>query len=473
MARENQGLQIALIIFVILTILLGVFTFLFFRHYEEAAQKAKQFDEEAQRQTKTARDIEAVNIELRKIIGFDPSEKLDSMQQQFAKDMEIYGPDVEEANRSYRKVLAHQLTVIQAKNASLQLVQEQLQQAKNKIEALEAEKSPLIAQQEKRATDAEADRDSERQKFNQDRQTLTQTQAQLQSRWETAQRESQAAMEKLQADLAAVTSRLQDAERRYKDTREQLDSVKKPTFELAHGKIRWVNQRAGTVWINLGRADALAPQTTFAVYSGETRDVTKAVKKASIEVTQILGDHLAEARITEDNIADPILPGDVIHTPIWSPGEQQRFALTDGMDLDKDGREDLETVKALVTSGGGIVAAWIDTKTGDLHGAITASIDYLVLGEEPTSSTPKAVVETRGNVLRRAQQLGIRVISLQELLNRMGYRNQTPVVRYGPGANPADFRAQPPEGRQPTSTGNVSDIFRKREPPRSTSGGAY
>ncbi len=40
MARENQGLQIGLIIFVMLTIVLGVTTYLFFRQYEEATIKA-------------------------------------------------------------------------------------------------------------------------------------------------------------------------------------------------------------------------------------------------------------------------------------------------------------------------------------------------------------------------------------------------------------------------------------------------
>ena len=40
-ARENQGLQIALIIFVMLTIVLIVTTFLFFRNYQEAQEKNK------------------------------------------------------------------------------------------------------------------------------------------------------------------------------------------------------------------------------------------------------------------------------------------------------------------------------------------------------------------------------------------------------------------------------------------------
>ena len=45
MARENQGLQIALIIFVMLTIILGVTTFIFYRQYEEAAIKAGEAEQ--------------------------------------------------------------------------------------------------------------------------------------------------------------------------------------------------------------------------------------------------------------------------------------------------------------------------------------------------------------------------------------------------------------------------------------------
>ena len=41
-SSENQGLQIALIIFVMLTIILSVTTFLFFREYEEAVACARR-----------------------------------------------------------------------------------------------------------------------------------------------------------------------------------------------------------------------------------------------------------------------------------------------------------------------------------------------------------------------------------------------------------------------------------------------
>ena len=50
---------------------------------------------------------------------------------------------------------------------------------------------------------------------------------------------------------------------------------------------RWVNQRSGTVWINLGRADALERQTTLQRLLGRFLRLGKATKKASIEVTKI------------------------------------------------------------------------------------------------------------------------------------------------------------------------------------------
>ena len=55
----------------------------------------------------------------------------------------------------------------------------------------------------------------------------------------------------------------------------------------------------------------------------------------------------------------------------------------------------------------------------------------------------------------------------------MGWRRQTHVVTFGRGANPADFRAKPPEGVPKTSTGNVSEVFRPRRPPAGTGRGAY
>ena len=83
------------------------------------------------------------------------------------------------------------------------------------------------------------------------------------------------------------------------------------SFDVADGRVSWVNQN-GTVWINLGAADSLRRQMTFTVYDADQHDAAKAEKKGSLEVTRILGDHMAEARITEDDPKNPIITGDQV-----------------------------------------------------------------------------------------------------------------------------------------------------------------
>ena len=68
MARENQGLQIALIVFVMLTIILGVTTYLFFRQYERSRHqgedepgRAGQGDQACARRRRRCQRVEAAD----------------------------------------------------------------------------------------------------------------------------------------------------------------------------------------------------------------------------------------------------------------------------------------------------------------------------------------------------------------------------------------------------------------------------
>ncbi len=63
------------------------------------------------------------------------------------------------------------------------------------------------------------------------------------------------------------------------------------------GEIIWVSQPNRIVWINRGLRDNLTRLLQFQVFSGDTADIAKGVKKATIEVTQITGDHEAQTRI--------------------------------------------------------------------------------------------------------------------------------------------------------------------------------
>jgi len=249
-------------------------------------------------------------------------------------------------------------------------------------------------------------------------------------------------------------------------------AVKIETYEadkiegVPNGEITWVNQRNNTVWINLGKADALRRQITFSVYPADLTNLTIKGKKASIEVTQILGDHLAEARVLEDDVANPITPGDKIYTPLWSPGEKRRFALAGIMDLDGDGKSDLQTVMNLIAVNGGVVDCYIadsGPNKNKMVGRITVNTNCLILGDAPTEGNADQI-PAFSKITDDAKQLRLPIIQLGDMLQRMGWKNLTPVVRFGRGANPNDFRAKPDEGFQRKSTGNVSGIYQKRDP---------
>ena len=84
MSRENQGLRVALIVFVMLTIVLGVNSFVFFHHFDEARRGQEHARREADRYCMAAQDYRAENEQLKKLIGGSPDEKLSSVQDALA-----------------------------------------------------------------------------------------------------------------------------------------------------------------------------------------------------------------------------------------------------------------------------------------------------------------------------------------------------------------------------------------------------
>ena len=152
---------------------------------------------------------------------------------------------------------------------------------------------------------------------------------------------------------------------------------------MPEGEIRWVNQRTGTVWINLGRADGLQRQVTFGVYPADITDMSGGGKKASIEVTQILGDHLAEGRIIDDKLTDPITAR---RQDLYAGvGSRRAAALRPGRlhgCRTATGRATCRRSANLIAMNGGVVDCYIDDK-GKQIGEMTINTRYLVLGDRP------------------------------------------------------------------------------------------
>ena len=182
----------------------------------------------------------------------------------------------------------------------------------------------------------------------------------------------------------------------------------------------------------------------------------------------MLGNHLAEGRIVSDSNIDPIMPGDKINSPVWNPGEKQHFAIAGVVELDNDGRDDTQRLHALIEMNGGVIDAKIDA-AGKREGQIGINTRYLVLGKEPEGKTAD-MLEDYGKMQTRAKELGVEPISLDKLLDLMGWKKEADVLQYGSGAKGFEVQSErPPQ----VSSAKVNDLFKPRTPPRNNGGSAY
>jgi hypothetical protein len=146
----------------------------------------------------------------------------------------------------------------------------------------------------------------------------------------------------------------------------------------------------------------------FTVFQRGETNVHNRKKKGTISVTRFIGDNLAEARVVESDLKDPILQGDVVYTPTWTPGMQERFVLAGDFDVNGDKKPDNELMRTLVDMNGGVVEK-----------DVSISTRYLLLGDAPPTSD-KAADEQFKKVKSRAKELSIKVMGLQEFLEYSG-----------------------------------------------------
>jgi hypothetical protein len=217
------------------------------------------------------------------------------------------------------------------------------------------------------------------------------------------------------------------------------------------------------VWINLGSADALRRQVTFSVFDADRTDPAKADQKGSIEVTRILGDHMAEARITSDDVRNPILTGDRIYSQVWHRGKQLRFALTGVMDLNDDGTNDIQLARDLVELNGGVVDAYLDDD-GKVVGEMTVNTRYLVLGKFPEEGHRAAMQRGFQQMSEDAKTNGVEIITLDKFLNQVGYAPTDRVVELDESARSADFPADTGAASRTSDPRGNPNLFRPRSP---------
>jgi hypothetical protein len=458
MARESQGLQIALIVFVMLTVVLGVTTFLYHSRYTEALKSAKDEQDRAAADRSKLANSQTECSELKRMVGM--SEKsIGDIREKFDGDMKRYGANFPEDARFYSPMLNHLWDAVEDRNKEAKALKDKLQDLDSRFALREAAKDKQIDQFKEAVAKSSDDMTKLSTDYDEQRAKTLGDEKGFLEKLSLTRKEASAQIEQVGAKVKEAEAVARDEAKTIHEQGTIIHRFNQPTMDIPAGEVTLVVRARKVVWINLGRADALNRQTSFNVYSSraadlagdrsaslmgesaklntaDSADMGRVLKKATIEVTRILGDHLAEARIV-DETADPIVPGDKIHTPLWAPGEQVRYALAGFMDLDGDGRNELGTVAQLITSNGGVVDCFLDPQ-GNRLGAMSPRTRYLVLGNEPTSKSPPELLKQYTAMVGEADRLNIQKITLAELKRKMDYKKTVLVERFVPGPPAAD-----------------------------------
>jgi hypothetical protein len=490
-ARENQGLQIGLIIFVTLTVLLSLTTFVFFRNYQHEQQRSKGALES---EGKARQDLSAMSTErdqLMQYIGFQPAEKKEAVDDAWKKDMAAFQAlrtgTLPDDQKTYRKMMDGLQSIIRSQHTELEKQAADLRDAKadfdRKLADYDAQKKSLSEEKDKNFADYMAARDANQKLLTELEVTKTDLSAALEQR-----------KKDMETEKANFQAKIAEKDKKYEQAKSRLDLQVEAVHKLAsefsvntqpNGKIAWVNQRDNVAYINLGSDDMLSKRVTFTVYEQNTTDpsavpsvvadqsqairalplehsvnvaVSEAKSKGTLEVINVTGPHLAECRILTDVPSNPILPGDLIYTPLWHSGLQEHFALAGFLDIDDDGINDRQKIMDMIRTNGGIVDAYTDDK-GNLVGKLTNDTRYLVKGR---GDRPEGVNQDAfKRLIDEAKDLGVETINLTKFLDIMGYTPPRVVEKDASGrtvhiptaGEPTDnFRARTPQ--DPTKTGS-------------------
>jgi phage host-nuclease inhibitor protein Gam len=264
-----------------------------------------------------------------------------------------------------------------------------------------------------------------------------------------------------------------------------IDELKKTSFEVPDGFVRWVDNQNSRVWINLGEADNLPKRMTFSVYNKNHNGVARGSEdiKGAIEVTRIVDAHTAEARIIKDDLYQPITKGDPIFTPMWSPGRKENFSFVGIIDLDGDGKSDRLKLHELVAGAGATIDNEVDDNGKRIrytkfpnefvdHGEGVPGIDvntkFLVIGQIPDIAQAAKdedkeritrILEKLKQLKGEAQLQGVRIVNLNDWLSWIGYSPQRRL--YVPGAEQDDYPLKAGKREAPVDkvSGQVSNAI--------------
>jgi hypothetical protein len=248
-----------------------------------------------------------------------------------------------------------------------------------------------------------------------------------------------------------------------------------PTAIKTDWKIVSIDKNGTTAYINLGSADKVTSGLTFRVHGIGEDGQPKPRDKATVEVLNVVGEHLSQVRVLYDYDerqepkpqrhnprTNPVLKGDVLYNPTWDPNHKKHVAIAGAIDLTGDGRDSLPEFIRTLERQGIVVDAYLDTKDFTVKGhGMDVNTDLLIVGP-----TPRNLLDARGadkelrekldegikKMMKEAVLNGVRIRGLRQYLEEIGYKvppGLSDEGAYVPSSKAPKEEATPPPAPKP------------------------
>ncbi len=466
--ESNQGLVVSLVFFILISIALGVTTYLGYSGQEGAEQKIKDANTKTTVMTGDRDWYRWQAMAYRMAIGrlkLKNPEEFDVVRRDFiggnlekkASDKDEVG-DVKDLIAELEKKFPYDDTTKRYRNSyeglvtrlegEVQTVTKENADQKTRISGLEA----TIVQKDDQLKKQKTEFDAALAKFNKDNQETVNTQDknrdELQKKVMELTDQNAAILtasaeekKKLLADLKKALDTVADQKRQVSQVSEELLAVKAkatvsgPKSLTTDWKIATI--QGNNPYINLGSADNVKPQLTFNIHGVGPDGRPVSTPKGTLEVVNVIGPHISRARITDvvDRNRNPVLVGDVLSNPAWDPFQKRRVALAGVMDMYGDGIDNMAELRRALERQNVVIDSYLDLKDFSIKGAMTLQTEYLILGDG-TESLPLNVRERDGfgkklskgmeDMQAEARKNGVPLMGLRKFLDSIGYKVPRP-----------------------------------------------
>jgi hypothetical protein len=503
-SESKQGLVITLVFFILMTLGLGVATYYGFADQEKSAKDVKDAKDQ-KKVFQDERDFYRAQANFyRAMMGYPlqpdfTADELAQAKDQIDKGSLGKGVKSQEDAKKLIGDLSNDKDLgwdVAGKKAKMTW-KDQLAKARADYEGLLKRTADLEAQKkaaDKKAKDADDERETAKKTYEtelknvekklqaaqgNDRKTIEDLRGEIaklsadKEKWVEAKEKEVKAAQKLASDKDKEIRKYKELLRQRDEQVAELSRGKNTEVPAAAIRTDWkivrIDDRGTRVYINLGSADQVQRQLTFSIHGRGLDGRPNPTAKGTMEVVNVLEDHLSQARITSvnDPDRDPVLVGDYLYNPLWNPTLKKHVAVAGLVDLSGGARDPasgmLDFLRSLERQNV-VVDAWMDPREDfKIKGrGISISTDYLILAENLESFTDgrgqavdfgKKVDDGIKKMKEQAASSHVQVIGLRKYLDMIGYR-LPPHLQEPTGLSPLykprpDLLERPPVERPP------------------------